>query len=310
MAAPETLPPAADPVARPWLPGAALATTLLLWSSAFVAIRHLGAEVSPGALSLGRLLIAAVALSMLLARAPRARLTGREVALLATCGVAWFGIYNLALNESERRIDAATAAMIIQVGPILIAILAALFLGERLSPWFAVGMAVALAGVVLIGSAMRADDASDGAGVLLALLAAATYALGVVCQKVLMRRLPALQVTCYACWIGALVCLPWAGDLAEVASTADTGTLALIAYLGLFPTALAFNTWAYALRVTDAGKQALTTFLVPGITALVAWALLGEVPPAMVFAGGALCVVGVMLSRRRPRPARAFSPDS
>lgn len=284
-----------------WQPPAAIGVTLLLWASAFVAIRHLGHDVSPGALSLGRLLIAAVALSLLLARSPRSRFTRTEVVLLLGCGVAWFGIYNLALNASEQRIDAATAAMVVQVGPILIALLAAVFLGEKLTGWLLLGMAVAFGGVVVIGSAMRGDGGSDLDGVLLALLAAATYAIGVVCQKVLLRRLSGLEVTCYACWIGVVVCLPWAGDLVDVVRAGDGGNLAWIVYLGLFPTAIAFSTWAFALRHTDAGKQSLTTFLVPAIATLLAWWLLDEVPPALAFVGGLLCVVGVLLTRRKPR---------
>ena len=54
-----------------WLVLAAVAVTLLLWASAFVAIRHLGRDVPPGALSLGRLLVASVALGVLVFRRPR-----------------------------------------------------------------------------------------------------------------------------------------------------------------------------------------------------------------------------------------------
>ncbi|MCX6400864.1 MAG: DMT family transporter [Propionibacteriales bacterium] len=298
QAAPES-PLVAGPPA--WQPIAAIGVTLVLWASAFVAIRHLGHEVTPGALSLGRLLIAALVLSALLLRAPRNRFTRNEVFLLAACGGAWFGIYNLALNDSERRIDAATAAMVVQVGPILIALLAALFLGERLTGWLLLGMAIAFGGVVVIGSAMRGDGGSDLDGVLLALLAAATYAIGVVCQKVLLRRLSGLEVTCYACWIGVVVCLPWVGDLGEVVRSGSADTLLWIIYLGVFPTAIAFSTWAFALRHTDAGKLSLTTFLVPAIATVMAWVLLDEVPPALAFVGGVLCVVGVLVTRRKPR---------
>ena len=299
------MPRAAEPTATSappaWQPVAAIGITLVLWASAFVAIRHLGHDVTAGALSLGRLLIAAVALSLLLVRAPRSRFTRNEVWLLLGCGIAWFGIYNLALNASEQKIDAATAAMVVQVGPILIALLAALFLGEKLTGWLLVGMAIAFGGVVVIGSAMRGDGGSDLDGVLLSLLAAATYAIGVVCQKVLLRRLSGLEVTTYACWIGVVVCLPWTGDLIDVVQHSETSTLLLIGYLGIFPTALAFSTWAFALRYTDAGKQALTTFLVPAIAAVMAWLMLDEVPPALAFVGGVLCVVGVLVTRRKPR---------
>lgn len=306
---------AADQGSRPpaWRPVVALAVTLLLWASAFVAIRHLGHDVTPGALSLGRLLVAAVALSLLLLRAPRSRMTGREVGLLLVCGTAWFGIYNIALNDSERRIDAATAAMLVQVGPIVVALLAAVFLGERLTGWLLAGIAVAFAGVVVIGMAMRGGGGSDVSGVLLALVAAVTYAIGVLTQKVLLRRLSGLEVVCYACWIGVVVCLPWSGDLVTLVRDGSRSDLAWIGYLGLAPTALAFSLWAYALRHTDAGKQAITTFLVPVLTTVMAWALLDEVPPALAFAGGVLCIAGVALTRRRSRPGsavrRAPSPE-
>jgi drug/metabolite transporter (DMT)-like permease len=278
-----------------------MAAVLLLWSSAFVAIRHLGHDVTPGALSLGRLLVAALVLSVLLARSRRSRATRQELVLLLVCGVTWFGVYNIALNDSERRIDAATAAMLVQVGPIVVALLAAVFLGERLTGWLVAGIGVAFGGVVLIGTAMQGEGGSNVDGVLLALLAAVTYAIGVVTQKVLLRRLSGLEVVCYACWIGVVVCLPWSGDLADLLRHGDRADLAWIGYLGVFPTALALSLWAFALRYTDAGKQAITTFLVPLITAVMAWVLLDEVPPALAFAGGALCVVGVVLTRRKPR---------
>jgi drug/metabolite transporter (DMT)-like permease len=291
-----------------WLPVVALTVTLVLWSSAFVAIRHLGHDVTPGALSLGRLLVASLALTVLLLRSRRARLTRDEILLLLLCGVAWFGVYNIALNDSERRIDAATAAMLVQVGPIVVALLAALFLGERLTGWLLAGIAIAFGGVVVIGSAMSGEGGSDVSGVLLALLAAVTYAIGVVSQKVLLRRLSGIEVVCYACWIGVVVCLPWSGDLVDLVRHGDRADLGWIGYLGVFPTALAFSLWAFALRHTDAGKQAITTFLVPLITAVMAWVLLDEAPPALAFAGGALCIVGVLLTRRKSRAASPVRP--
>jgi drug/metabolite transporter (DMT)-like permease len=79
-------------------------------------------------------------------------------------------------------------------------------------------------------------------------------------------------------------------------------------YLGAVPTALAFSTWAYALVRMDAGRLGVTTYLVPPIVILLGWLLLGEVPPALAFAGGVVCLAGVALSRglrprRRPEPA-------
>jgi drug/metabolite transporter (DMT)-like permease len=287
---------------RAWLPLAAVATTLVLWASAFVGIRHLGESVPPGALSLSRLIVMAIALLALMrGRLPRLP-TKREWPLIAAGGASWFGVYNLALNESERRIDAATAALIVQIGPLLVALLATFFLGERLTTWLLIGMGVGFSGVVIIGRASSQGDNGDLVGVLLSVVAALTFAVGVLTQKKLLPRMGALDLTFWYAVVGAVVCLPWAGQTVSVLGDASADTWWWILYLGVFPSAIAFTTWAFALSHADAGKFAQSTFLVPFITALMAWFLLDEVPPALAFLGGGLCIAGVLLTRRKPAP--------
>jgi drug/metabolite transporter (DMT)-like permease len=278
----------------------AVGVTVLAWASAFVAIRGVGHDLSPGALALGRLLVGTAVLGLLQARGRWVRPTRGEWGLLVVCGVGWFGVYNVALNAAERHLDAGTTAMLVNIGPILIAVFAGLLLGEGFPRRLVVGIVVAFAGVVLIGVAARSAHA-DLLGVVLCLVAALTYAVGVVAQKPVLRRLPPLQVTFTACAIGAVCCLPWAGSLAGVLGTASAGSIAGMVYLGAVPTALAFSTWAYALARTDAGSLGVSTYLVPPIVIGLGWLLLGEVPPALAFAGGAVCLLGVALSRRRSR---------
>ncbi len=288
---------------RPLLPVAAVATTLVLWASAFVAIRHLGPDVPAGALSLGRLLVGSVALGivLLVMRTPR-RPTLRDVPGLVVIGVLWYAIYNVALNASETRIDAGTASILIQVAPILMTILAVFFLHEKPSRYVGPGLAIAFAGVAIIAFATSADAKHDWLGVVLALLAAAAYAVSMIVQKPLMVRLPAIWVTWSACTVGAVACLPFAGDLVEASRTAPASSMWWLVYLGIFPTAIAFTTWAFALSHMNASSLGNTTYLVPPLTVLMGWLFLGEVPPALAYVGGALCLAGVALTRRKPKP--------
>ncbi len=290
---------------RTWLPLAAVAFTLVTWASAFVAIRHLGHEVPPGALSLGRLLVAVLVLGALVSvrQSGWSWPTARQWPLILLGGASWIGVYNLALNEGERRIDAGTAALIVQIGPILVTLLATVFLGERLTRWVVAGLAIGFAGVVLIGRASSNGGGGDLVGVLLVVVAALTFAVGVITQKKLLGTMPALEMTFWYYVVGTVVCLPWAGQLWTVAHEASGASLAWIAFLGVFPSAIAFTTWAYALSHADAGRFAMSTFLVPFITSLMAWVTLGEVPAAMAFAGGLLCIAGVLLTRRSGRRA-------
>ena len=282
-----------------WLPLAACGVTLVMWASAFVVIRHVAHDVSPGALGAGRLLVAALVVLPLVLRKGWVRPTPREWMLLALGGVGWFGIYNLALNAGERDVDAGTAAMIIQIGPVIVALLAVPLFGERLHGWLLGGMAVGFAGVAVIARGSTTDADASLLGVLLVLIAAAMYAVGVLTQKVLLRRIPSVQVVLVSFLMGAATCLPFASDLPAIVR--DGGAeLWWIVYLGVLPTAVAFTTWAYALTHTDAGKLSLTTFLVPGIATVIAWLLIDEVPPSLTFLGGALAIGGVLMTRRRP----------
>ena len=278
----------------------ALAVTLLAWASAFVAIRGVGSDFSPGALAVGRLLIGSAVLALLVLRSSWVRPTRREWALIVFCGVAWFGIYNVALNAAEQHLDAGTTAMLVNIGPILIALFAGLMLGEGFPRWLVAGIAVSFAGVVLIGVATRGAE-TDLVGVVLCVVAAVAYAGGVVAQKPVLRRLPGVQVTFLACGIGAVCCLPWAGVLVGELGTAPGASIAGMVYLGVVPTALAFSTWACALRRMDAGRLGVTTYLVPPLVILLGWLLLDEVPPALALLGGVVCLAGVALSRRRAR---------
>ena len=282
------------------------AVTLVLWASAFVAIRHLQ-EVPPGALALGRTLVGTVMLAVFLVvrrlrtHRPMVVPRGRDLLSVVTVGVLWFGVYMVALNAAEQRIDAGTASMLVQISPIVIAVLAVLFLGERPHRGLFVGLAIAFAGVILIGVATSSGGGrGDLLGVLLVLLAAAVYAISVVVQKPVLARVPALDMTFFACLVGTVACLPFSGQLVSVVSSAPADTIRWIVYLGVFPTAVAFTTWAVALTAMSASSLGVTTYLVPLITVLLAWLLLSETPPWLAVVGGVLSLAGVGIARRRP----------
>jgi drug/metabolite transporter (DMT)-like permease len=283
---------------------AAALGTVAVWASAFVGIRSAGHSFSPGALSLGRLTVAVVALGFvaLVRREPLpSRDALRDVGLpLLVCGLLWFGVYNVVLTSGERRVDAGTAAMLVNVGPILIAILAGLFLREGFPRSLFSGVAVAFVGVVVIAIASSTHAATTD-GVLLCLGAAAAYAAGVVTQKVVLRRLTPFQTVFGCAAIGAVACTPFAPQLVRQLGEGHGGATGWIVYLGIAPTALGFLMWTFALSRTNAGRLAATTYLVPPISVLLGWIWLGETPASLAYLGGALCLAGVAVSRRRAR---------
>jgi drug/metabolite transporter (DMT)-like permease len=278
--------------------GAAL-VTVVLWASAFVGIRSASTEFSAGALTLGRLLVGTLTLSVV-ALSRHARLPARaDLARLLVCGLLWFAVYNLVLNEAEHRVDAGTAAMLVNVNPILVAILAGVLLHEGFPRGLLLGCTIAFAGAVVIGLATSDASSAAGIGAVLCIVAALASALGFVLQKPLLSRMSALEATWCGCAIGMLATVPFAPQLVREVGDAHGTKLAWIVYLGVFPTAVAFTTWSYALARTEAGRLGSTTYLVVPIAIVLGWLVLGETPPVVAIGGGALCVAGAAIARRR-----------
>ncbi|MEU3192447.1 DMT family transporter [Streptomyces sp. NPDC006992] len=286
----------------------AAAVTVVLWASSFVSIRSTGEHFTPGALALGRLGAGSLVLcAVLLVRRegipPRAAWPG-----IITSGLLWFGGYMVVLNWGERLVDAGTAAMLVNIGPILMALLGGWLLKEGFPTRLLAGMAVSFAGAVVVGLSVSDGGGSSPLGVVLCVLAAVAYAVGVVSQKPALRHASPLQVTAFSCLIGFVACLPFGGHLVSDMADAPLSATLNTVYLGVFPTALAFSTWAYALSRSTAGRMGSTTYVVPVLVVLMSWIVLDEVPGPLALGGGLLCLAGVAVSRSRGRSPRPPQP--
>jgi drug/metabolite transporter (DMT)-like permease len=234
----------------------AAAVTVVLWASAFVSIRSAGGHFSPGALALGRLLVASLALGVMWLASgdgwpPRAAWPG-----IGGSGVLWFGLYMITLNWGEREVDAGTAAMVVTIGPILIALLGGWLLREGFPRRLGAGMAVSLAGAIVVGVAESGGGRTSVIGVVLCVAAAVCYAAGVVFQKPALGHASAVQVTAFGCFAGTVACLPFAGQLVSQLGSAPVGDTLNVVYLGLFPTMLGFTTWPTHWRGRLRGRWA------------------------------------------------------
>lgn len=287
----------------------ALLVTVVLWASAFVGIRALGDTFSPGSLTLGRLVIGAIALTFFAhpfsTRLPR----GRPLLLVILYGIVWSGAYNISLNAAERDLDAGTTALIVNVGPIFAALIAGVIYKEGFPRPLMIGMGVAFSGVVLIALSTDSDstavDTATTTGVILCVAAAVFYATGALVQKPALNHMLPITSVWLGCIAGVAVCLPFAPALIDELRGASAHDMLWLAYLGIFPTAIGFSTWAYALKRISTGKAASTTYLVPAVTTVISWLILDEVPAALAFVGGAMCLIGVAITRLRSTPAPA-----
>ncbi|TNM56730.1 DMT family transporter [Brevibacterium sediminis] len=296
------------PRVLPWI---AALLTMTFWASSFVVIRDAGEFFSPGPMALLRGASAAVVLSAwMLFRRPRFS-SGMVVWLiLVLWGVAWFSAYVVVLNAAERSIDAGTASMIVNIAPLIIAVFAGLVFGEGLPKRLLIGIIVSLLGIGLITAASFTGFFTVG-GLVLSLVAAVLYAACVLLQKHFLSGEDSVTVTWMGILIGALVSLVFAPGLIDEVATAPIEMTLQIIYLGVVPTAIAFNLWGYALKHLPAGLLSSSSLLVPAIVVVMAWIVLGEVPPPLAAVGGVLCLAGAaaaigpqIIGALRPSPAQ------
>ncbi len=291
----------------------ALGTTVVLWASAFPAIKVGLAGHGVAGLSFLRLSVAAVALVLVApwtgVRLPRAR----DLPLIAVCGAAGMASYQLLLNWGELHVPAGTASLIIAVAPVFSVLLAAAVLHERMTLRTSIGSAVALAGSAVIALSGGQGGSSTAAWVVLG--AAVVQGVYHAATKPLLRRYSAVEVACYATWAGTLFLVPLApGAFAGVPGAGMTANLAVV-FLGVFPSAIGFVVWGYAVTRSTVSGATAALYLVPVVAVAVSFGWLAEVPTVVEIVGGAISIAGVVVLRsggRAPassRPRRRWRDD-
>lgn len=278
----------------------AVLVTMTFWASSFVAIRYVGPHLSPGPLALIRVVVATAVLAPFVLRRGLAVPRGRGWLLVGSYAALWMALYSVVLNAAEHHLDAGTAAMLVNVAPILVTLWVGFVQRAGFTVPLVAGLVVAFSGVGII--ALGAEDTQrDLTGVLLGLLAAALYAAGVLLQKGALRTIDPLSATWWGTALGSVALVFYVPSTVVEVAAAPTGAVLAAVYMGVFSTAVAFSLWAYALRRVDAARLSLSSYLVPAIAVLLSWALLAEVPTVHGMVGGSLCLVGVAVSRLRSR---------
>jgi drug/metabolite transporter (DMT)-like permease len=280
----------------------ALGCTVVIWGSAFAAIRLALHAFGPGEMALLRLLFASAVLAIY-ALFTRMRLPAvGDLPGIFLMGLLGFGFYNAALNYGEMTVQAGVASLLIATAPIFTALLAVMFLKERLRSRGWIGVLIAFSGVVLIIAGQQGHFGVSR-GAMFILFAAISAAIYFVIQRPFLKRYSALQLTTFSIWSGTIIIMFYLPGLCVELKTASWQMIAAVAYLGVFPAALGYVLWNFALSQLPVSRVSSFLYLVPVVAMTGGWLLLHEMPAMLSLCGGPVAVAGVYLVNTRKRSA-------
>lgn len=272
----------------------AVVVALAFWSAAFPGIRAALTGLGPGQVALARFATASIALLLAAGKTRMPLPQARDLPVIAVAGVVGITLYHIALNYGERTVPSASAALLVSTSPVFTALLSATVLRERLSPWAWGGIAISIAGVAVISSG-HAERVSLDPNALLVLAAAFAVSVYMTISKRPLERYPGLAFTAYAVWAGTIPLLIFAPGLIEQLPGAGPRALGAALFLGVFPGAVSYVLWSYALARLPATTLSSFLNLQPFNAAIIAWLWLGEVPSVRTVLGGLLALGGVVL---------------
>jgi drug/metabolite transporter (DMT)-like permease len=278
----------------------ALAVTVVIWASAFAGIRAGLEGYSPGHLALLRFLVASGLLAIYAVVTRMSLPAWRDLPAVLVGGFLGFTVYHVGLSFGEVTVESGPASVLIASVPVFTAILAVIFLRERLGTLGWIGTGLSFFGVVLISTGEAGTFALEP-GALPILLAAISEAMFFVFQKPYLDKYGSLRFTTYAIWGGTLFMLVFAPGLAAAVVEAPIAATVSVVYLGIFPTVIAYLALAYAFARMPASNAVSFLYLVPALAFLIAWLWLGEVPTLLSIVGGVVVLAGVIIvNSRRP----------
>lgn len=275
----------------------ALALPILSWGSAFPSIRYALSGYLPIQIATLRFVTASLLLMAYALMKGFGLPDKRDIPMFAFLSLTGVVMYHLPLNMGARTVTAGTVSLLNATAPVFTALLSAFLIRERIQVTGWLGIIISFTGAGLLAFS-NGRGFSFSFGAMWILFAAFSESFFFIFQRGLLLKYGAVRLTTYVVWFGAIMMLPFSGDLVSALRNAPAGATVAVVYMGIFPTAIAYVLWAYDLSIFPASRVASLLYLSPVISIFLGWVWLGEKPGLLTIGGGILAILGVSFVQR------------
>ncbi|MFS0862596.1 DMT family transporter [Fredinandcohnia sp. 179-A 10B2 NHS] len=274
--------------------------SISFWGVSFVSTKAVLGKLDPFSVLVLRFGIGSLfLLFLILVQRKWQRISIRYIPHVIVLGILGVFVHQVLQATALLTIDASSAGWLISFSPIFTVILSILFLHEKINIQKALGMILAIIGVLLV-SISRSGQSFEiviNIGFLLMVLSTLNWAVYSVLLKSLKIPYPPLLVTFYMCVIGFILTTPfiirdrgW-----ETLTLLNQTEWAHLLFLGIFVSGIGYWYWGKALEGLEASKVSMFLYLEPIITLIAAVLLLQERIILVSVAGGIIIIIGVII---------------
>ncbi len=277
--------------------------TVFIWSVTFVATKILLISFTPAEILFIRFLLGFTALFIIYPKfAPRYNLKNEILFIFA--GLFGICLYMLLENTALSYTLVSNVGFLISISPFISALLAYLFLkDEKLKPMFFIGIILALCGVSMIIFNGSIILELNPLGDVLALLAAASWAIySLIVKKISFLNIHPIQSTRKIFFYGlifTLIYLLFDGIQADIKALTSPKNILNLMFLGFGASALCYVTWSSAVRILGTVKTSIYIYLVPVINLIASIIILDEKLTLYSFIGISLIILGLIISGKK-----------
>jgi len=268
--------------------------TIIFWSSAFVFTRLALRYFSPLSLGFLRYLTASVSL-LVFTLAIKIKIPNKnDVKWFVLAGFFGFFFYIITFNIGSSTVSASTCSLMIATAPVITTLLAIIIYKEKLTIIRYIAILIEFTGVGVL--TLVNGIFSVNIGFLWLILASISLSIYNILQKKLTKTYSAIQTSVFSIWFGTILLLIFLPDSLNEIKSAPLTQIAYLLILGVFPSAVAYITWAYAFSKTKYTSFVTNyMFITPFLTTLLGIILAKEIPDFTTILGGIIIVIGMLI---------------